>query len=438
MKRRNIVAFMMASVVAFGGLTACGSQEQEKSSENKASEEEGGASDFEGVTLTLLNQAEVTPDGVIDEACKVAEKKFGFKISIEDAADENVVKTRLATGDCPDLLIYNTGSLLSSLNPSQYFIDLTNTDMAATFDDSFIKAASVDGVLYGIPQSDSTAAGFFYNKELYEEYNLEVPTTWAEFKNNLDILQNAGIDAMGISLVDWTSQLPFLGDNYQLLHDEPDFAEKFTAGETKFSTSKAGLRSWEKFEELVPYFNEDAASVKSEQIPDRLLKKECGHMMHFTSQIATWIDTYGEEELDSLGFFCMPGDTEEQTGLTVWPSNAIYGKKDGKNTEAIMAFLEWYASDEGLDALTSFYEPSGGFHTGYQTKETKLNLVKEVQQYYSDQKTAPALEYLTPIKGANCPQICGELGSGQTTAKEAAESYDQDCEKAAMQLGLWK
>ena len=85
----------------------------------------------------------------------------------------------------------------------------------------------------------------------------------------------------------------------------------------------------------------------------------------------------------------------------------------------------------------SYGTPAGGFHTGYEPKGESLDLIKEVQAYYTEGNTAPALEYLTPIKGANCPQICSEIGSGQTTAKEAAEAYDEDCKKAAMQLGMW-
>lgn len=451
MKWRKAAALVMTSAMFFGGIAGCGSSDgessggatsadtQETDSGSEADGQESGEQNFDGVTLTFLNRSAGTSKGVLDQACQVAEEKFGFKIEIEECEDDNVVKTRLATGDCPDLLCYNTGSLLSSLNPSQYFIDLTDTDMAGTFDEAFTQAASVDGKLYGIPQCDSMGAGIFYNKELYEEYDLEVPTTWDEFLSNLDTLKNAGINAMATSLKDVVyAQLPFLGDNYQLLHDEPDFAEKFTAGEVKFADSEAGLRVWEKYEELVPYFNEDSASVEAEQIPERLFNKECGHLMYFTNQTSAWAETYGEDAVNNIGFFALPGDTEEQTGLTIWPANAIYGNKDSENLDAVMAFLEWYASDEGMDALTSFYSPAGGFHTGYQPEGNSLELVQEVQKYYTEENTAPALEYLTPIKGANCPQICGEIGSGQTTAQEAAKAYDQDCEKAAMQLGMWQ
>lgn len=83
--------------------------------------------------------------------------------------------------------------MLYSLNPSEFFLDLTDSEMAKTLDSEFIQAASVDGVLYGIPQSDSMGAGVFYNKELYEKYGLEVPLTWKEWKQNMEVLQAEGL-----------------------------------------------------------------------------------------------------------------------------------------------------------------------------------------------------------------------------------------------------
>ena len=72
--------------------------------------------------------------------CEAAEEKFGFHIEIEPCYDDNVVRTRLAIGDCPDLLVYNTGSLLYSLAPSEFFLDLTDTKMAEKLDSDFIRA----------------------------------------------------------------------------------------------------------------------------------------------------------------------------------------------------------------------------------------------------------------------------------------------------------
>ena len=274
------------------------SPEEETEAEEKTAEKE-----FEGVTLTMLNFSSATPSGVINKTCKIAEEKFGFKIKVDPCNSDNIVRTRLATGECPDLLVYNTGSMLYSLNPSEFFLDLTDSEMAKTLDSEFIQAASVDGVLYGIPQSDSMGAGVFYNKELYDEYGLEVPLTLEDWKKNMEILQDGEITGLGIALSDLVpSQLPFLADNYRLIYREPDFAQRFTLGETGFSKSRNVLRSWERYEELIPYFNTDCSTVDFKSVEKRFFAGSIGHLIYFSNKIPEWMETHGEE-LDKIGFF---------------------------------------------------------------------------------------------------------------------------------------
>ena len=408
-------------------------EEETETGEQKESEKE-----FEGVTLTMLNFSSATPSGVINKTCKIAEEKFGFKIKVDPCNSDNIVRTRLATGECPDLLVYNTGSMLYSLNPSEFFLDLTDSEMAKTLDSEFIQAASVDGVLYGIPQSDSMGAGVFYNKELYEKYGLEVPLTWKEWKQNMEVLQDEGIAGLGIALNELvSSQLPFLADNYRLIYREPDFAERFTLGETGFSKSRNALRSWKRYEELTPYFNTDCTTADYTEVEDRFFAGSTGHLIYFSNKIPEWMEKH-KEEMDKIGFFALPGDTKEETGLTIWPSNAILGSKKSENREAVMAFLNWYVSDEGMDALTSFYHPAGVFYTGYQVKEERPELVEEIQSYYDENKVTLALEYMTPIKGIDTSGICRRIGSGRITAPEAAADYDEECRKTALKIGLWE
>lgn len=448
-RTKMTVSVLIFAVFLWGGvlasLSGCGVSdsrtymtEEDTTDESRTEETAGDGKEFEGVTLSLLNFSSTTPSGVLDNTCAVAEEKFGFTIEIENCNDDNVVRTRLAAGECPDLLIYNTGSLLYSLNPSEFFIDLTDTKMVERLDADFIRAASVDGVLYGIPQGDSMGAGVFYNKELYQSYGLREPETWEEFMGNLQTLKNAGVDGMGISLNELvSSQLPFLADNYQVMYDNPDFAREFTLGNISFAGSEEGLRTWERYEELVPFFNEDCSLASKKEVEERFFNDSLGHLIQFTSRIPEWEKTYGEE-IGKVGFFALPGDTPEETGLTFWPSNGIYGYKKSKHVEAVTAFMEWYISEEGLDVLTSFYSPVGVFHTGYQPKGQTTELVHEVHRYYEEGRVAPALEYQTPVKGINCSQICSELGSGRISAGEAAEAYDEDCRKMALQMGLWE
>ena len=56
--------------------------------------------------------------------------------------------------------------------------------------------------------------------------------------------------------------------------------------------------------------------------------------------------------------------------------------------------------------------------------------------YIDSGHTAPALEFLSPIKGPNLPQICVSDGLGLETPEQAAADYDKDVEKQAKQLAL--
>ena len=89
-----------------------------------------------------------------------------------------------------------------------------------------------------------------------------------------------------------------------------------------------------------------------------------------------------------------------------------------------------------MDVLTSFYTPAGMFHTGYQPKTQAIELVREVQRYYTQGRVTLALEYLTPIKGINCSLICSELGSGRISARKLQRLMMRTAGKWRCRLGF--
>ena len=50
---------------------------------------------------------------------------------------DNLVKTRLATGEMNDIFYYNSGSLLQALHPSDTLVDLSKEPFMANIADSF-------------------------------------------------------------------------------------------------------------------------------------------------------------------------------------------------------------------------------------------------------------------------------------------------------------
>ena len=434
---KKTVISVLLSLMMISSLAGCSS-----GSGDSGSGGDSASSDlpYAGQEISILWVSNSSMDG-INALIEAAEAELGLTVNLEQVPGgedgDNVVKTRLASGDMADLLSYNCGALLASLNPEEYFEDIT-ADYADQLDENFVNAASVNGVLYGIPAEASQAGAVLYNLDMYEEYGLEIPKTWDEFLANCEVLKEAGETAvLGTDADSWTSQVTYLGDHYNVLASDPNFAEDFEAGTTKYASSEAGLESFQKIADIVPYMNEDHMATTYDDGCDIMMEDGAAHWIILTSALSNMYELYGED-VNKLGCFAVPGNDAENCGLTVWEPNAIYMNKNTENAEAVKAFMDFYISTEGLDAFTSAKLPNGPYCVnGYELPEECFTAVKQMQtDYFDTGLNAVALEFQTAVKGANCASICQELASGQTTAEEAAAKYDEDCEKQAVQLGL--
>lgn len=455
MKFKKLTAiFLTASMVA-GIITGCSFSSESTSSINTKeeavptaddteaaeSEAETSGKPFEGVTLTMLKDADATDAG-LNKVLELAEEKLGLTVEVElrvgGADGDNIVKTRLASGDMADFCMYNSGSLLAALNPAEYFVDISGEEFVSRLDDTYRATVTVDGATYGVPFSSSQAGAILYYKPVYEELGLEVPKTWDEFIANCDAIQAAGKTAMLGTFGDsWTSQVMYLGDNYNVLAANPTFAEDFEAGTAKYATTPAGLDSFQKLVDVQKYYNEDYIAATYDDGCDMLANGEGVHWVMLTQCLSNIYELY-PETIGDIGVFGIPSDNKDNHGMTVWMPSSIYANKNTDNMEAVIAFMEFYVSDEAIDAYTTAVLPDGPYCIkNYELPDNAYPAVKDdMQAYFDTGKTAVALEFLTAVKGSNCPAICQEVGSGQTTAAQAAKAYDDDCEKQAVQLGL--
>ena len=174
-----------------------------------------------------------------------------IKIEIEThpggGEGDNLVKTRLATGEMSDVFRYNAGSLFQALNPPQTMLDLTDEPFQANIIDSFKPVVTApDGRIYGVPEEAAMGGGILYNKKIYEELGLSVPKTWAEFMANNEKIKAAGkvpvIQTFGDT---WTSQLFVLGDFFNVQAAVPNFAADYTANKVKYATTPAAMAGFQ-------------------------------------------------------------------------------------------------------------------------------------------------------------------------------------------------
>ena len=441
MRKKRILLAVLTMTLGVCALTGCGKTGTPET-DSVEREATASAADTDGeetvTTITLLTGTSESLDG-LNAVCDLAEEKIGVKVDVQSMTNDEQVKTLLVSGDMCDILAYQSGALLSSLNPSEYFIDLSSdTEIMDRMDDSFVPVVTIDGAVYGIPKTPPKGGGILYNKKIYEEYNLEVPKTWNQFIENCEILKDAGETAVIGSFSDaWSTQYALLADNGNVLKKDPEFAEKLTTGTDCYSANEYALRSFEKLTELTPFYNEDYLATTYSDACDMLAEENGVHYLGSSAVLTNIYSLYGEEAVNNIGFFAIPADEEADTTLTVWMPDGLYGNKNSDKQDAIIRFLEFYMSEEALDAYTAAVLPDGPYCVkDYELPEQAYDAVKnDLQAYFDDGKTQPAMEFIVDIKGVNCPAICQEAGSGQTTAKEAAEKYDDDCRLQAQQLG---
>ena len=137
--------------------------------------------------LSVLIDSNPETIAAIDALTKAyAAANPGIRFDIEQRAGgadgDNIIKTRLSTGEMADIFDHNSGSLFQALKPEQTLADLSRLPSQAGILDSFkTVVTSPDGVVRGVPFGPAMGGGIYYNKKIYADLGLTVPTTWAEF-----------------------------------------------------------------------------------------------------------------------------------------------------------------------------------------------------------------------------------------------------------------
>jgi len=405
----------------------------------------GGGSGGGKVTLSFLvdnNPATVKmADGVV-AAFHARNPNISVKVNTrpQGGDGDNLVKTRLATGEMDDVFEYNSGSLFQAISPQKNLVGLDDQPWVKLLDKTFTPSVSAGGNVYGVPWGSSFGGGVLYNKKVFDKLGLKVPTTWAEFMANNAKLKAAGVAPVIQTYQDtWTSQLFVLGDYHNVQAQDPQWAAKYTHNQVKYvqPPAFAGFQHLQQVHKL-GYENKDYRSIKFEQGLKELATGK-GAQYPMLSNAVAQIVAQTPQQVNDIGFYALPGDDAAKNGVTLWLPAGVYIPKTttGAKLDAAKKFLAFLTTKPGCDAQTKAFTPAGPYMVKGCTLPSSLPpAVKDLQPYVSKGKVTPALEFLSPVKGPALEQITVQVGSGLSSAKKGAALYDQDVKKQAQQLGL--
>ncbi len=437
-QRRRVLASTVGAVAALTlGLSSCAVGEI-------GSDTGGGQAETTEITfLTQNNEVPVAVGEALIEKFQAANPDIKVTMDNQPGGTEgdNLMKTKLATGEMADVFHYNSGSLFQALNPDQNLVPLTDEPWVGELSEDMKAVVSTPNGTYGAPSGSTQAGGVMYNKKVYERLGLKVPTSWSEFvANNEKIKADGKVTPILQTYGDtWTSQLFVLADFANVAAQDPKWATEYTANKRKYADQPA-LQAFINQEEMYKagYFNKNFASAKFEAGLKELATGKAAHYPLLTGTIAT-IEQNSPDNVDDVGVFPLPAQDAANTRLTIWLPNAYYIPKttEGAKLEAAKKFVAFVNSPEGCAIQADVASVSGPFAiSSCKLPDDVPALVKDIETYIQGDKSSPALEFVSPIKGPNLERITVEVGSGIRSAEEGAKLYDEDVKKQAQQLGL--
>jgi raffinose/stachyose/melibiose transport system substrate-binding protein len=402
----------------------------------------GGGDNVELSFLVANSEQAVKPAEALVAAFEKKNPNITIKLETGPQGSEldNLVKTRLATGEMNDVFVYLAGSLFQALKPESQLQPANHEPWVKDLDPTYAKTVSVNDQVYGAPFGSAFGGGILYNKKVYEKLGLEIPKTWDEFMANNAKVKAAGIDPVIQSYGEtWTSQLFVLADYHNVAAAEPGWDKKYTANQVKYSQEPAieGFRHLEEVHKA-GYLNKNFGSVKFPPALSMLAKGKGAHYPALTIIVPN-LETSDPDKIDDVGFFAQPAKDAANTGMTLWLPLAAYIPKstEGDKLEAAKKFVAFIASPEGCEVQSKAYAPTGPYMlNGCELPDDVPAAVKDLQPYVDDGNVTPALEFLSPVKGPALEQITVEVGSGLRSAEDGAKLYDEDVKKQAQQLGL--
>ena len=329
MEKKKVYTMMMLSVCAAAGMAVAVNAEDEP------------------VTLTVLAGQSTTDAGIedmIDEA--LAEKYPNITLEWECVDWGNDFQPKMQQymqSGLPDIMIGKAQDV-ATYAPQGILAEIDETYLSAGLD-AARENVTIDGKTYGLVYN-AMYQGVYYNKDMFEENGWSIPNTQEELQAIIDDCNEKGIIPFASHMVDTWSignvTMQFMMND--VFNNEPDWGDKFRAGETSFSDSESAQTAYSYNKLIYDNTFEDTFSREQTDCDASMVLGEAAMKVSGSWSIQNFLDI--DEEFN-FGIFPFPNQTGDSK-LIFEPNITIMTSAETEHQDAVNKVLEVLTTDKDL------------------------------------------------------------------------------------------
>ena len=368
--KRKIAAMVLSTLMVIPGLVF-----------NVNAEEEN--TDFSGVTIELAERYTGNASVVFNELVDEFEEESGCTVNVtEDGNDyENNMKTRMASGELPDIFQTHGWSILRY---KEYLLNLSDEPWVSDYDESALGVISDDdGSIYVLMTSEGVL-GTLVNMDVCEDAGVDPYEiqTWDDFGEACAKIKEAGYTPIGnITNPGLLANVAGTWVSYE--GEMAEDSEKMLDGSWDWDSYRPVL---EKYAEWIEagYFYDDIMTMNDTDLAQRFAENKAAFQIgNEPSFLMTCLELNPDGNYVMLPSFASQEGGKLFVGIGEQDTFGIW--KDSENIDACKAFLEFMARPENavrlnqatgsLTCLTSGMDQDDGY---------ALNIFKDMQEKYAD------------------------------------------------------